>query len=132
MEKTQSLGRAGVAIPSLSLAAEKNIDGRKSHCAPGADRLVELLQHQVQLQKVDSGVEERKDVRYERKDAGFRLSAALSGQSRDGEDREEERGERNREPELTLVVKRTVPTHVEQQRAEKTQEQQASPRPENY
>ena len=59
MQEVQTLHVFRVRVVFLGLAAEKDIDRREPQREPGHCRLVDSLEHHVDLEEVDAGIYER-------------------------------------------------------------------------
>src|SRR4029077_13781523 len=107
------------------LAAEKDVHRRQGEGEPSRVPGIELLEHDVDLEKISKGIYQGQKQRN-----GIRELALLrlaGYQWRHREDGEEQGGEAGRQAQLAAVVKTNVPADVEQQGSGITQDQQAPP-----
>ncbi len=125
MQQVDGLCRLGTTRPAASLAAEEDVQGRQCQREPCRVLGANLLEDDVDLQKISSGVYHRHQGRHRIGHPALRRR--LRQQWRDREDGEEQCGEADCHPHLSNFVEARVPAGVQPQCSEITQNQQSPP-----
>ena len=128
VKEVQSLAGCRIFLSRPHLPAQEDVNGCERQGEPGAGRLVDLLEHDIDLQEVNTSIHKRYEVRNRGEEPGYGLHLRARNQGSDSKDCEKEGGEPECQTQFAAVIKTYVPADVKRERAKEAEHQQAPPR----